>query len=170
MALAGSYLDLDGFRARTIAPASMVRGEHIDPSGDFDTPQKAARLAEWNTFIEAKLVSETSWINARLSKRYATPFAAPVLEVVLGWLAMLVTPFVYRKRGIDASDEQMVSAEADATRTREDITKAADAVDGLYDLPLRQNTTSSGIAKGGPLGYSETTPYALLDRQAEALQ
>lgn len=168
--LAGSYLDLDGFDTRTIAPSSLVRGDHIDPSGEFDTPAKVERRAKWIAFIEAKLVSETSWINAQLRKRYDAPFVAPYPEAALGWLAVLVTPFVYRKRGIDPSDEQIVSAEADAQRARDDIAKAADSETGLFELPIRQDVQTSAVTQGGPLSYSEADCYIWTDVQREALQ
>jgi hypothetical protein len=47
------------------------------------------------------------------------------------------------------------------------LKEAADAKDGLIDLPLRADTTASGISRGGPLAYTETSPYAWTDVQAE---
>jgi len=46
-----------------------------------------------------------------------------------------------------------------------ELKEAADSKDGLFDLPLRADTTATGVSKGGPRGYSEASPYTNLDRQ-----
>lgn len=159
MALDGSYLDIDELAERTIAPTSLVMGEHLDPTA----------RAPWVTFVGSCLKIETSKINARLRKRYETPFATPYPEIVRGWLVALVTPLLYRRRGVDSSDEQIVAVDAAAKAALDEMKEAADAVDGLFDLPLKQDDTSSAISKGGPLGYSEASPYTWTDVQREAV-
>jgi hypothetical protein len=165
MALSGSYLDRDEFATYTVAPSELVAGDFIDPSGTWDAPHAAKRTA-WRAFLDAQLVAASSFINSQLGKRYAVAFDTPAPAVLKLWLATLVTPWVYWKRGVDPSDAQMVALEAEATKAREDIAKAADAVEGLFDLPLRQDTTTTGIAKGAPLAYTEWSPYTHLDIQA----
>lgn len=156
MALEGSYLDVDGLKARTIAPDHLVDGLHLDESN----------RAPWVAFVESRLKIETSRINGQLRKRYAAPFEDPVPEVVLGWLAALVVPSLYRKRGWDPSDQQSADVLADAQTARDEIAEAADAEGGKFDLPLRADTTATGIARGGPRAYSEASPYDWLDVQA----
>ena len=63
-------------------------------------------------------------------------------------------------------DKLIVEAEAAA---KSEVTEAADSEEGKFDLPLRQDTTATGVSKGGPLGYSEVSPYTWTDRQREAL-
>lgn len=159
MPLAGSYLDVDEFRARTIAPSALVDGEHIDPSD-------LAGRAAWRAFVEAQLVVETSRINARLRKRYLVPFADPCPEIVRGWLTIRVTPKLFEKRGWDPSDERAASILKDAETALEEMKEAADGETGLYDLPLRDAVDTSAIAKGGPLGYSEVSPWTWTEIQA----
>lgn len=170
MSLSGSYLDVDEFKARTIAPSSLVDGDFLDPTGAFDDPDKIAARASWRTFVESQLRIETSRINARTRKRYAAPFADPVSEIVLGWLTSLVTPKLYERRGWDPSDAQAQSILADADTARAEMKEAADSVDGLFDLPLRQDSGTTGVAKGGPLVYSEASPYEWIDVQRAAVR
>ncbi len=116
-------------------------------------------------WLDEQLSYYTSQINARLAKRYATPFGTPVPDAVRGWLARIVTPRAYRRRGVDPNDEQYADVRGDAERADKEIEEAANAVDGLYDLPLRQDTTASGISKGGTRSYSEQSPYVFQDGQ-----
>jgi hypothetical protein len=161
MALANSYLDVTELKARTIAPASLVDGLHL--------PAGADRTA-WEEFVEHRLVVGTSEINARLRKRYAVPFEAPVPEMVLAWLTAIVTPKLYERRGWDPSDAQAVEILAEAERSREQMKEAADSEIGLYDLPLLNDVTTDGISKGGPFGYAEASPYSAFDVQVETIR
>lgn len=163
MSLASSYLDFDEFKALTTAPENLVDGAHIPASN-------VAARAAWKSFVERWLVIETSTINALLRKRYAAPFASPVPEVVKGWLVARVVPQLYKKRGADASDEQMAQILEEAKTALEEMKTAADAQDGLYDLPLRQDLTATGIEKGGPFVYSEASPYDWVDAQRDAVR
>lgn len=146
-----SYLDIAGLKTRTIMPAL-----------DFDALDTG--------FVEARLAIGTSEINGRLRKRYAAPFASPVPEIVLGWLTAIVTPDLYLRRGWDPSSEQSASVIAEAARARAEMKEAADSVEGLFDLPLRENTTDEGISKGTPVVYAEASPYSWMDAQVEILR
>lgn len=170
MALTGSYLDIDELAARTLAPPSIVYGDFFDPTGEWDDPDKEARREQWRAFVDASLVLESSRINARLRKRYDVPFDADVPEVIRGWLSAIMTPKLFRRRGVDMSDEQMQAVQADADTALAEIKEAADSADGLFDLPLKQTDTTSAVTKGGPLGYSEASPYTWTDRQREAAE
>ena len=148
-------MTLDDFTTRTVMPR-----EDVD------------RLeAMYNGFIVARLAINESWINARLAKRYATPFAAPAPEIVLGWLTAITTLDAYQRRGWNPSsseENQLIAKAAEDART--EVKEAADSETGLYDLPLRQDSTASGVSKGGPFGYSEASSYTFMDRQIEAVR
>jgi hypothetical protein len=172
MALDGSLIDLDEFAALTLAPAAYVYGDFIDPTGAFTDSVKIAKRNAHQAFIRSRLVTETSKLYARLRKRYAVPFTAPYPEVARGWIADLVTPLVYRRKGVDPSDEQIASADALAQTARDEIKEAADSAEGLFDLPIRQDSIDSGLstAVGGPLSYSEPDAYKWTDVQRDALE
>ncbi len=121
-------------------------------------------------FLAARLAANTSRIYARLRKRYAVPFAAPVPEAALDWLTKITTVEAYQKRGWNTSDEQSKDIAVAAATAFEEIKEAADAEEGLFDLPLRENTTTEGISKGGPQAYAEASPYDWVDAQREAIR
>lgn len=119
-------------------------------------------------FLAAQLAAWSAWIDSRLSKRYATPFAAPFPIAVRMWLARIVTPRALQRRGVDANDEQYIDIRDDAKAAESEVLEAANSEVGLFDLPLRGDTTATGISRGGPLGYSETSPYVWTDIQRNA--
>lgn len=154
MAIDDPYLDVNAFKTRTVmSPEDVELLEEKAPG-----------------FLLSRLKIGTSRITAKLRKRYDAPFASPVPEVVLGWLTAMVTPDGYRKRGWNPSDEQAAQVEQDRKDALAEIDQAADSVEGLYDLPLRADTTATGITRGGPLVYSEPSPYDWTDRQREAIR
>lgn len=124
--------------------------------------------ARYPGHIALKIGERQAWIDGKLKKRYAAPFEAPEPEIVLAWLVSLVTFDAYKKRGFNPSStqDQLIAKEAEDAKA--EVQQAADANEGLFDLPLRQNTTASGISRGGPLGYSEHDPYTWVDRQRDA--
>ncbi len=146
-----AILDFDGFKTRTIMPSGDVDGIEADSPG----------------FIDGRIVVAISWIESKLRKRYDVPFVAPVPEVVFGWIVAIVTPEAYRRRGWDPGEAQSAQIEQDRKDAREQVQEAADSFEGLYDLTLRSDTTESGISKGGPRGYAETSPYVWTDHQFE---
>jgi hypothetical protein len=89
----------------------------------------------------------------------------PVPGVVLAWLDALVSVDVLRKRGTNSNDPPISMVWDDAKRAREEIQQAANSKDGLWDLPASDDATSA-ISAGGPLFYSETSPYVYSDEQA----
>lgn len=109
-------------------------------------------------WLLAKLTARSRWIDSRLSKRYATPFQAPVPEAVEDWLARLVTLPASLRGGVNQTDEQFAEIKADAETAAEEIKEAASATDGLFDLPLREDNPASAISKGVPYIYSERSP------------
>lgn len=147
-----AYLDLAGFKGLTLMPSSYVDELEVAEPGWLDK-----QLAYWS-----------SWIDARLAKRYAAPFASPYPTAVTGWLARLVTLRAMLRRGLDANDAQFETYQGDHDSAKAEVEEAANSETGLFELPLRADTTTSGISRGGPLGYSEASPYVWTDVQREA--
>jgi len=148
-----TLLDVNGFKSRTVMP-----------SADVDYLETAHP-----GFLANRILTHSSRIRARCRKRYAD-FVAPVPELVLGWLVALVTLDAYVRRGVNPSDESFELVKAAAELALADLKEAADGENGLFDLPARENTTEDGITRGGPLVYSEASPWDWTDVQAEALR
>jgi hypothetical protein len=121
--------------------------------------------------VESLIAQHQAWMYARLSKRYQTPLPVPVIEIALLWLTWMVTPDVYRARGATpGQDPQVDRFDKLADQARQEIREAADSKEGLFELPLLDTGAATAVTKGGPLAYSEQSPYAWADHQAEALQ
>jgi len=118
-------------------------------------------------FIDQQIAMAQSWIETRLRKRYAIPFAAPYPEIYLGWITAIVTLAAYQRRGWNpsgAENELIIKAADDA---RAEVKEAADSKDGMFELPLRHDAPAGAVTQGGPMAYSEVAPYTWIDRQAE---
>lgn len=145
-----AYLTLTEFKLLSTMPA-----QYID---EIETAEPG--------FTEAQLEAVSRLdIDSRLRKRYAVPFATPYPEAVKTWLARLVTPICWERRGYDPTDQSMERADEQRTKTEAQIKEAADSNEGLWDLPLRADTTAAGISRGGPRVYSEQSPYVWTDGQ-----
>lgn len=134
-------------------------------------------------WIDAQLDLLTAWLDSRLAKRYVTPFgadpdppeSAPVRSdvpmVIQEWLTALLTPRAYGKRGINPSSGELWFNEfviGPYKQALADVKEAANSNEGWFDLPMRGSDDPAGIAqRGGPKGYSETSPYVWFDQQAE---
>lgn len=146
-----AYLTENEFLALTTMPSSTVDSLAVVSPGWI-----AQQLSYWSAQIDA-----------RLRKRYAAPFASPYPLAVQGWLARIVTVRCYLKNGVDPNDLQFAEIKADADAALAEIKEAADSNEGLFDLPLRADTTATGVSRGGPFGYSEASPYVWTDVQSD---
>lgn len=144
-----SYMTLGEFRTRTLMPKV-----------DVDVVE-----AETPGFVLARSTAHSAKIDTRLRKRYVAPFVSPIPEIILEWLTKIVTYEIYLKRGVDPSDQTLQLIRADKEQADTELKEAADSVAGLFDLPVRDTADTSAIAKGGPLFYTETSPYTAFDIQ-----
>lgn len=126
-----AYLDRDQYMARSRLPLNIL--------------ERAATTDRSIDWIAEQLDIESSWIDGHLRKRYACPFAQPVPKVVIGWLVSLVDRLVALRVGYNPTNTDSEDYKALADMAIEQIQEAAKAVDGLYDLPLRQDTAQSGL-------------------------
>lgn len=149
-----ALLTLDEYKMRSVLP-----DEYVDAI--------ESRKSGWTA---QQLASVTAEIYAALSKRYVTPFDV-VHEVPRSWAAWIVDARVLLRRGVDpdetAPDVATIFAAAETARTQ--IQSAANSETGLFELPLRANdpTSPSAVVRGGPLSYSEQSPYAWTSGQRE---
>lgn len=144
-----AYLTPEQFRDETVMPAHKV---------------DEIMLVSPN-WLPRQLTKVSGWIDTRLRKRYAAPFVAPYPEAVIGWLTSIVTHLCYLRLGFDPNDAQAADVVAEATTAKAEVLEAADSEKGLFDLPLRADTTTTGIAKQGPQAYVEASPYVWANRQ-----
>ena len=93
---------------------------------------------------------------------YTAP--TPIVETFLQWLTDLVNLDVLRARRVSPDVDRAIF-EAEAARVLAEVEKAANSKDGLFDLPMVADTQSSAVKKGGPLYYSESSPFVSADRQ-----
>lgn len=109
----------------------------------------------------ALAVSRT--FDARLLKRYAAPFVDPP-ETLKWHVAHVVAAALWQKRGYNPGSAQDQIIETNRVEALAWLKDAADSKEGLVELPRREDQPGvSGISRGGPLFYSEASPYAWLD-------
>ena len=142
------------------ATLADVKAQTVMPGGDVDQIE-----SEDPGWILARARAIQSGIDSRLRKRYAAPFDAPVPGVVLGWLGSLLTLELYLHRGVNPSDQQILTIQAGADRAQAQIKEAADAVAGLYDLPLRADTTATGAVEPATLFSTDSDCFAFKHRK-----
>lgn len=147
-----AYLTVAQFRTESLMPGVQVDALEAEHAG----------------FLEARLARRSDAIDARLRKRYAAPFASPVPGKVIEWLLAGVTLAAYLKLGVDPLDAQIADIKEAATTADAELLEAANSETGLFDLPLRADTTATGISKGGPMSYSEASPYVHNDVRGTA--
>lgn len=149
-----AYLDVERFKKLTLMPPGDV----------------SALEATDADFLPARLEARSSWLDARLAKRYAVPFDAnDPPAVVVDWIVALVTLEAYLRRGFSPTSEQDALIVEAAKTAREEIKEAADAKEGLFELPLRQaDTGTTAVTRGDVLSYTEASPYTWTDVELEA--
>ena len=151
-----TYLTLDKFISITTMPSEFV--EEVEN-----------RYPGW---VAAQLEVQARWIDSRLRKLYATPFAAhddsdPTPTQVQLWLAVIVSVEIWLKRGVDLNDAQFDKIDARATIAKEEILEAANSENNWFDLPLKISEDGTAIVHATTQVYSEQSPYVAFDRQAE---
>lgn len=134
-------------------------------------PDRQAELEDRRPgFRLARLNARWNWIQAVLRKRYdVAAMAADPPETALGWLVDLATKDCYDAAGYDPSNPSDESAIKQAfLDAKTEIKEAADSEKGMFELPLLASIEDAdGVSKGGPLGYSEQSPYVWADDQAD---
>lgn len=142
--------------------------------------------ADWDGLNARRPNTVASWlrltqsaIDDPLRLRYAVPFVTtppsqapdPALApaTLKRWqIALMDARFLRMRRetGADVSEDADLLAEADAVR--KEIEAAADTSNEPHaELPLRADTTATGVSRGGPLMATFATFHGFFDAQAE---
>lgn len=106
-------------------------------------------------------------IDSRLCKRYGVPFN-PVPRIIQRWTAIITTERILNRRGYNPSDPQMARMLERVTLADDQIKEAANSQEALFGLPSGGGTQGDGaVVRGGPLWYSESSPYVGADQLEE---
>ena len=150
-----SYLTLAQYRSITTLDGSVV---------DLCTA-KGKDAQRWLDMASAH-------IRSRLVKRYAVDFVTPgpTPDKIIEWLVLLVDIPVCKCAGVTPEGRVDDWTREDEKRVNDELKEAADAENGMFELPLRNTdpTGNSAINKGGPLVASNNTIYGYFDDQASA--
>lgn len=146
------YLTDTEFRLLTLLPVNVI-------------DEVEARTPGWLT---QQLTTVSSRMDARLAKRYAAPFVAPYPTIAQEWLAHIVSWRCYLKRGVNSLDSEAAEYKAQHDQALKEIEEAANSDTGLFELPRVQSSPDvAGVSRGGPVSYSEQSPYVWTDSQAD---
>ncbi|MDB4996652.1 MAG: uncharacterized protein JWM74_4084 [Myxococcaceae bacterium] len=145
----GAYVDIAYVKLVGSMPAADIDAVEALYSGTF------AGLAE----------AVSRLFDGRLMKRYDVPFVAPFPEALKLNVAYVVVAQLWKKRGFNPGSVQDDLIEKDRLEALAWLKEAADSKDGLVELPLRADKTATAVSAGGPMGYSETSPYSWTDIQ-----
>ena len=91
----------------------------------------------------------------------------PVPTAILGWIVDLLNLDILRARGFNPNDPQPQLLIEDAKRALEEVAQAANSKDGLFNLPV-VDEGADATCVGGPLWYTEQSPYVGADQQERA--
>lgn len=157
-----AYVDLDFVKAVGSMPAADIDILETAFPGTFD----------------AIAGTVTRMFDAKLTKRYSTPFGLDSLgafdidrvpDVIKLNVCDVVIYYLWRKRGFNpgsAQDEDAIIGARDRAITW--LQEAADSQNGLIELPLRDTgVDQNAVVKAAPLSYTETSPFVWADRQRE---
>lgn len=111
--------------------------------------------------------------DARLHKRYATPFKEPVPEIIRINVSMVVAYQVWLKVGFNPQSEQDALLKMARDDALEWLKEAANAETGLDELPSREDPASgddSAAKRTRPLARTDASPYTWTRRQADRVR
>jgi hypothetical protein len=147
-----AYLTLAQYRAIT-----TVDGSVVDLCGT-----KGKSVQRW-------LDLSSAHIRSRLVKRYAIDWSEvenqPVPDKIIQWLVLLVDIPVCKCTGATPEGRVDDWIREDETRVNDELKEAADAENGLFELPLRE-TGASAVHIGVPYVVAYQMPWDYQDRLA----
>lgn len=153
-----AYVDLD-----YVCLVSPIR-EDAARSYDADHPNSFAAIAE----------AVSRMFDARLAKRYATPFdTTKPPEALRFHVGNVVAYQLWLKIGYDPGSQQDSNIKEARDEALAWLKDAADSVEGLVELPRREDATKTdaiAVSRSKPLAYSEATPFEWTRRQAERVR
>lgn len=150
-----------------MAAEAYVDGDFIRLVGSMPPADIDALEVLYPGVVEGVSKAVSRLFDSKLIKRYAAPFEDPIPEALRWNVAHVVVSVLWQKRGYNPGSAQDQIIEKNKAEAFAWLTEAADSEKGLVELPLRQGDPEA-VTKGGPLGYSEASPFVWTDIQAEA--
>lgn len=142
-------LNLAGFRGLCPFPADVDLVEESNPG----------YIERWSAIRQGEIYD-------RLRKRYAVPFDANnPPAIMLKWLVFTLVLDVLTYRGYNPQSPDALIHQARYDESMAQQKEAADAKDGLFELPLLNDEKEQGVSRGGPIFYTESSPFVAADRQ-----
>jgi hypothetical protein len=145
------YLTCEQFADISVVPAEFIR-------------EIEDRTPGW---VDNRLRMISAFVDTRLAKRYDAPFKAPYPLAVIDWINKIVSFDVWLRRGVEPTDAEISEYKVQCVAAYAEIKEAADAIDGLFDLPLRADTDAGGVTRGFVRSSSQQSPYVWADEQRE---
>jgi hypothetical protein len=146
------WLPIASYKSITLIPVSEINGiELLEPG-----------------WTDARSALCQAWITDKLRKRYGAYADADVPSTVKRWMVAMLDRDVYTKRGRNPQDPAMTDVNREAEEALAQLDLAANSQQGLIELPIVQGTDVSGVNHGGPIFYSEASPFVSADRQQRA--
>lgn len=123
--------------------------------------------AAWPGRLVALFASWSRYVDGKIRKVYVVPLEDPQpIEVKIA-VVRYVTAEAFKIYGYRPGSSEKEVCEADVVTAAAELKELVSA-DGRLELPLKDTTPETeGVAKGGPLGYSETSPYTWIGIQRE---
>jgi hypothetical protein len=110
----------------------------------------------------------SSLFDAKLAKRYATPFVEPYPYAIILNVARQVAWRLWLKRGFNPKGEMDASIRQDFEDSEAWLREASNSQTGMIELPARQDQAqANGVVRAGPQFYSERSPYVWADNQRD---
>ena len=149
------YVDIEFYKAHATLDEEDVN------AFESQYPGRLAKLfATWSRYVDAFL-----------RKVYVVPFVAPFPVEIRICVTRLVTSELKKIVGYRPGTSDKEVCDADVVLAMEFLKELRDAKDGRLELPLKNETPEAeGVAKGGPLFFSEQSPYDWTDAQVEAVR
>lgn len=117
-------------------------------------------------FLHLVLEQASNIIDTMLFKRYAVPFKEP-LPVVKMWTAQLATAHAIKKLVVDTNNAPYLELfNTAAEEVKAMLMQVADAENGMFELPMREGSSKSGVVKPQRPFTADQSPYTALSRQS----
>lgn len=125
-------------------------------------------------FVQIRLDAKADWLYSQLSKRWPVQKYADlglvdvtkVPKTIKQWLAWIEAAELLVLKGSDPNQLDASIYEKRADTARSEIITASNSADGGWDLDIRDDDQVPG-SFGGPISYSEASPYVSARRHAE---